>query len=81
MANDWYQPHIVLPNVTEIRSRIGLVLDSRHLQWLVEVHDPLNEVLTGSWSQHHLDAAEWQRAVDQVAVRHEDILKDLIPPF
>jgi hypothetical protein len=81
MDNNWYQQSLMPPEVYEFNLRIGVVPSTDHVQWMVEVKDPMTGVLIGQASGPHASYTRLLEAVDSACARLRDLVASELEPF
>lgn len=78
---DWYQETLLPPEIIEARIRIGVVPSSDHVQWQIELLDPLSGILTASESQPHATLTQLPEALADIMRRTLRLLDTAAGPF
>lgn len=78
---DWYQQALTLPDVLECNLRIGLIPVQRHAQALVELRDPITNVLVAQWSNPHVHSDNWQQLLEAATEKMSQYIGDHVNPF
>jgi hypothetical protein len=73
----WRQESLFPPNIVDITIKIGAVMDTNHLQWLIESRDPKTGGLRSLTSKHHAPLSSLRPQLDQVLTE----VLELIDPF
>lgn len=78
---DWYQQALTPPEVLECNLRIGLVPERNHAQAMVELRDPMTNVLVAQWSNPHVHLDNWQDLLQAAVEKARQYLADHVEPF
>lgn len=78
---DWYQQVLTPPDVVEVRIRLGLVHQADHAQVLVEMFDPMTNVMQAQASVPHMALAEWPSLLEWAVSKANDWIAESVEPF
>lgn len=79
--NEWYQQQLTAPDVLECNVRIGLVPDAEHAQAMVELRDPVTNILIAQWSSPHVHSDQWLSLVELAVGKAVRFIGDAFDPF
>lgn len=79
--DDWYQQVLTPPDVIEVRIRLGLVPETDHAQVMVEMFDPVTNILKAQASIPHDRLTSWARLMDWAAQKADEWLQQELEPF
>jgi hypothetical protein len=77
----WEQLSLLPYEVVEIELRVGIVVESDHLQWQFTVRDPAAKTLLGMLSSPHVSLASWPRHARTIASQLEELIGNNVHPF
>lgn len=79
--SDWYQQQLTPTEVYELNIRLGIIPSTDHAQALVEVKDPMTNILIAQWSGPHTKWDAWPALLDRAAAKAYENLGLLLDPF
>lgn len=81
MSSDWYQQQLTPSEVYEINLRVGAIPSTDHVQWLVEVKDPLTGVLIAQAAGPHYSYTRLPEAVEDACAKVRALVDATLAPF
>lgn len=79
--SDWYQQALTPPPVLECNVRVGLIPQQDHVQVLVELKDPVTNVMIGQWSRPHARLRDFAEVTEWAIRRAVSALEEHAEPF
>lgn len=60
---DWVQQAFIAPNVSELTIKLGMIAEPEHLQWQLEMHNPVDGTLLDLQAKPYFGSEHLERAL------------------
>lgn len=80
-AGTWRQLGLLPPELVTIHLRLGIMVNSDHLQWQVEVRDGANDELIAMVSRPHARLESLPAELVQASAALSELARQVVEPF